>query len=173
MCFESSVLVFNEYTQRFTSFYTFNPESHIKFSDKLIYIQNNKLMETKDFPLNTMQSRIQLVVNKDPLQTKTFDNVFFSGKFTNIKDMLINASFRTKNQNATILEDYIEGGYAIDYREDTYRFAIGRETTNDDTTSYPGRLKGKYLICDYTLNCNDQHNFNLPNINTTYRYSLV
>lgn len=173
LCFDSSVLVFNEYTQRFTSFYTFNPESHIKFSDKLIYIQNNKLMETKDFPLNTMQSRIQLVVNKDPLQTKTFDNVFFSGKFTNIKDMLINASFRTKNQNATILEDYIEGGYTIDYREDTYRFAIGRETTNDDTTSYPGRLRGKYLICDYTFNCNDQHNFNLPNINTTYRYSLV
>nr|DAU41455.1 MAG TPA: hypothetical protein [Bacteriophage sp.] len=29
------------------------------------------------------------------------------------------------------------------------------------------------MICDYTINCDNQHNFNLPNINTTYRYSLV
>lgn len=173
MCFEGAVLVYNEYTQRFTSFYTFNPSTYIKFSDKLLYIQNNKILENADFPLNTMQSKIQYVVNKDPLLTKTFDNVFFSGKFEDINEMLVTAKFSTKNQIGTIEHDYLEDKYAIDYREDTYRFAIGRELTHDDELSLPGRLKGKYLICDYTINCNNQHNFNLPNINTTYRYSLV
>lgn len=173
MCFDNAVLVFNEYTQRFTSFYTFNPKAHLRFSDKLLYIYNNKIMENADFPLNTMQSKLQYVVNKDPLVTKTFDNVFFSGQFRDINSMLIDAKFTTKNQVGTIQENYLTGGYAIDYREDTYRFAIGREGTHEDELSLPGRLRGKYLICDYTINCDNQHNFNLPNINTTYRYSLV
>lgn len=173
MCFDNAVLVFNEYTQRFTSFYTFNPKAHLRFSDKLLYIYNNKIMENADFPLNTMQSKLQYVVNKDPLVTKTFDNVFFSGQFRDINSMLIDAKFTTKNQVGTIQENYLTGGYAIDYREDTYRFAIGREDIHEDELSLPGRLRGKYLICDYTINCDNQHNFNLPNINTTYRYSLV
>ena len=61
----------------------------------------------------------------------------------------------------------------IEQREDTFRFAVGREKTSVDDMSLPGRMKGKYMICDYIINCNDQQNFRLPNINTTYRYSMV
>lgn len=171
-CFNEKALVYNEYTQGFTSFYTYNPESHLKFSDKLLYIKDNKIVESTNNTLNVPQAKIQFVVNKDPLLTKTFDNVYFNGKFSVLKEMLVDAKFATKNQQATILEDYINGGFAIDYREDTYRFAIGREQS-EDPSSYPGRLKGKYLICDYTINCTDKPNFNLPYVNTTYRYSLV
>lgn len=130
-------------------------------------------MQTEDRALNVMECKIQYIINKDILYTKTFDNVFFSGQFRDIKNMLTDATFRTTDQVGTITQDYVNGGYAIDHRENTYRFAIGREQNSDDTLSYPGRLRGKYLICDLTLNCGEQHNFTLPNINTTYRYSLV
>jgi hypothetical protein len=61
--------------------------------------------------------------------------------------MITFSEFRTKNQTATIFNDY------IDNREDTYRFAIGRDKTQLNKLSYPGRLKGKYLVCDYTIEC--------------------
>ena len=172
-CFNNRTLVYNEYTQSFTSFYTENPNNHLKFSDKLLYIKDNIVMQTENRAFNVMECKIQYVINKDILYTKTFDNVFFSGQFRDIKGMLTDATFRTKDQVGTITQDYVIGGYAIDYREDTYRFAIGREQNSEDELSYPGRLRGKYLICDLTLNCGEQHDFTLPNINTTYRYSLV
>ena len=116
---------------------------------------------------------IKFIINKDVLYTKVFDNVFFGGVFDDIYYSLQNVKFNTKSQQATILKNSITDTYAIDYREDTYRFAIGREEESNDTMSYPGRLRGKYMICDYTIKCDNQHNFNLPYVNTTYRRSLV
>lgn len=173
LCFDKGNIVYNEVLQSFTSFYTYKPDNSLLFTDKLIYIKDNKFSEEENKTLKNIQSKITYIVNKDTLQTKTFDNVFFGGVFYNIKDMLKNVVFTTKSQEGTILEDSIDGGYAIDYREDTYRFAIGREKNSSDELSLPGRLKGKYLICDYTIDCSGQKYFNLPNINTTYRYSLV
>ena len=173
MCFDNDVLVYNERTRSFTSIYTFNPNKHASFSDKLLYVKDNKFKENADFPLSKMQCKIQFVVNENPNITKTYDNVYFGGIFSDIKDMMTDIKFTTKHQTGHALEDYLDGGYAIDYREDTYRFAIGREEGNTDDSSYPARLKGKYLICDYTINCDNQKDFNLLNVNTTYRQSLV
>jgi len=68
----------------------------------------------------------------------------------------------------------------IDYREDNYRFAIPREVPNTaggatttSNKSYTGRMRGKYLICDYTFDCNDSRTFKIPYITTIYRYSLI
>ena len=36
--------------------------------------------------------------------------------------MLTDATFRTTDQVGTITQDYVNGGYAIDHRENTYRF---------------------------------------------------
>ncbi|MGM9532988.1 hypothetical protein [Intestinibacter sp.] len=47
------------------------------------------------------------------------------GYFSNINDMLSNVKFDTKSQTSSFLKD-IDDNYIIDYREDTYRFAIGR-----------------------------------------------
>jgi hypothetical protein len=51
----------------------------LKFSDKLLYIKDNNVMQTENRALNVMECKIQYIINKDILYTKTFDNVFFSG----------------------------------------------------------------------------------------------
>ena len=174
MAFNDRVLVFNEVLDRYTSFYTYNPDFHATFADKTIYIKDNKFEEIVPYSDNKMTCKIQFIINKDVLYTKVFDNVFFGGVFDDIYYSLQEVKFNTKSQTASILKNYLDNSkYAIDYREDTYRFAIGREDEAIDSMSYPGRLKGKYLICNYTIKCDDQHNFNLPAINTTYRRSLV
>ena len=120
-----------------------------------------------------MRSKLQIIINKDPLLTKTYDNVFFSGEFDNVQEMMQDIKFTTKTQEGTIFKDDTEVSNPIEQREDTYRFAVGREKESKDDMSLPGRMKGKYMICDYLINCDNQRNFKLPNINTTYRYSLV
>lgn len=172
-CFDDVVLVYNERTRGFTSFYTFVPDKHASFSDKLLYIKDKIFKENADFQDSTMTCKIKYVVNDNPNITKTFDNVYFGGYFTNIDEMLTDINFETKHQRGQALEDDYTGTYAIDYREDTYRFAIGREENATDPYSYPGRLRGKYLICEFIIDCNDQKEFNLLNVNTTYRQSLV
>lgn len=172
MCFENEVLVYNERTRSFTSIYTFNPDKHASFSDKLLYIKNNKFKENADFALSKMQCKIQFIVNDNPNITKTFDNVYFGGVFTDIWNMITDIKFTTKHQVGSALKN-LDDQYAIDYREDTYRFAIGRAEGTENEYSYASRLKGKYLICDYTINCDGNKDFNLLNVNTTYRQSLV
>jgi hypothetical protein len=67
----------------------------------------------------------------------------------------------------------------VDVREDNYRFAISREKVDDKelstiaSKSYLGRMRGKYLICDYTFDCNENREFKIPFIKTTYRYSML
>lgn len=173
MVFDDGNLVYNERLQSYTSFYSFKPEHSLVYSDKVLYIKNNKIFENADFALNHIISKITYIVNQEPLSTKTYDNVFFHGKFKDIKSMFVDVRFTTKTQEGTINKNYIDDSYAIDYREDTYRFAIGRESVTEDDMSLPGRLKGKYLVCDYTIDCSNQMHFNLPNISTTYRQSLV
>lgn len=171
VCFSTNIntLVFNERAQAFTSYYTFIPDFHVSFSDKLLYVKDSHFYENAENPFTI--SNIQLVINKNPLSTKTFDNVFMYGYFSDINNMISNVTFNTKSQQSSFLKD-IDNNYIIDYREDTYRFAIGRQETNDDDMSYSGRLKGKYLICDYTFDC-EGNNFSLPSISTTFRQSLV
>lgn len=173
MGFEDKVLTYDEQIQQFSSFRTFNPDNYLSFPDKLLYIKDQIIKESADFPLNELKSRLQIVINKDPLLTKTFDNVFFSGEFDDVRKMMQVIKFTTKTQEGTIFKDNTEVNNPIEQREDTFRFAVGREKTSVDDMSLPGRMKGKYMICDYIINCNDQHNFRLPNINTTYRYSMV
>ena len=53
-----------------------------------------------------------------------------------------------------------------------------KKITNKDfrqlaSKSYLGRMRGKYLICDYTFDCNNNREFKLPYIKTTYRYSML
>ena len=68
---------------------------------------------------------------------------------------------------------------SIEVREDNYRFAIPREKVSSEaehelgSQSYLGRMRGKYLICDYTFDCNNNREFKLPYIKTTYRYSML
>ena len=49
-----------------------------------------------------------------------------------------------------------------DYREDTFRFPIPRADKNEDALSLPARLRGKYMICDYELDSDIDHTFEIP-----------
>ena len=179
-------LIYNEQLQSFTSFYTHNPNWFFPFSDKLITIKDNNMyylhnmfeVDDSDQPREERISKVEFVVNKDISNTKVFDNVVFSAELENrdgfdspmIKDII----FKTKTQetNALTIND-------IDLREDNYRFAIPREKASGNATqqltsqSYLGRMRGKYLICDYTFDCNNNREFKLPYIKTTYRYSML
>lgn len=179
-------LIYNEQLQSFTSFYTHNPNWFFPFSDKLITIKDNNMyylhnifeVDDSDQPREERISKVEFVVNKDISNTKVFDNVVFSAELENrdgfdspmIKDII----FKTKTQetNALTIND-------IDLREDNYRFAIPREKALGNATqqltsqSYLGRMRGKYLICDYTFDCNNNREFKLPYIKTTYRYSML
>lgn len=103
-----------------------------------------------------------------------------------MNNIVTNITFHTKSQEANPLPPCTYDStvntdlkYAYDYREDTYRFAIGRENINLSDTQQienkanAGRLRGKWLQCEYVFDCNNDKTFKLPYVNTTYRYSLV
>lgn len=182
--FYNKTLIFSEQIGQFTSFYTFDPEVALTFSDKTVLMKDNKYYALNSIDIDGLDStskisKVVFAVNQDGSATKTFDNVYFSGEFNDpsvsselesVNNILLkqDIKFKTKSQQA------IQMSPSIDYREDTYRLAIGREIdTNPSNQSYAGRMKGKYLICEYTFDCNDNRTFKLPYINTTYRYSLV
>ena len=177
-------LIYNEQVQAFTSFYTHNPNWYISLSNKLITIENDNsiyLHNSHDDEIQYKKERvsnIQFVINKDSLNTKVFDNVMFSADLIGVNDtgspMIYDVIFKTKTQetSALTIND-------IELREDNYRFAIPREkVTNKQESqqknqSYLGRMRGKYLICDYTFDCNNNREFKLPYVKTTYRYSML
>lgn len=177
-------LIFNEQLNAFTSFYTHNPNWFFPFSDKLVTIKDNNMYylhniyEVNSDVKEERIAKIQFVVNKDASNTKVFDNVSFDAKLLDndnttpqiVKEIV----FTTKTQHTDKI-DYNN----IDNREDNYRFYIPRESQPDPATqqlvnkSYAGRMRGKYLICDYTFDCNSGREMKIPYIKTTYRYSMV
>ncbi len=177
-------LIFNEQLNVFTSFYTHNPNWFFPFSDKLITIKDNNMYYLHNiYEVNSEQkeervAKICFVVNKDVSNSKVFDNVSFDAKFIDGKNanphVISDITFATKTQKTNPISFQ-----NIDYREDNYRFYIPRESQPDPATqqltnkSYAGRMRGKYLMCDYTFDCNDGREMKIPYIKTTYRYSMI
>lgn len=179
--FYNKSLVFNEQLGVFTSFYTFNPEWALSFSDKIVAIKSNNLYLINTLDIDGLddvdkKAKLQIVINKDGLYTKVYDNIFLSGEFKDENNKLLTSDiidymkFGTKHQTATL-----DSNVVMDYREDTYRMAVPRqdESEQDTSMSYPARLKGKYLTCEYWFDSGIDHTFRIPQITTTYRYSLV
>ena len=178
-----NALIYNEQIQQFTSFYTHDFGHVLQFSNKLVTIKNNdfylhNVYEVTSENKKEHTSKLQFVVNKDIMYTKVFDNVMFDAYLLDndneIPQIIKDVSFKTKTQETDVI-DFND----IDLREDNYRFAIPREKVSDEnmntitSKSYLGRMRGKYLICDYTFDCNNNREFKLPFIKTTYRYSML
>lgn len=190
-------LVFNEQLQEFTCFYTIDPEWMLMFSNRFYSISGNQVylhnttdnLSEQTYPSYTLDdgsyadinlSKIQFIVNKDYEYTKTFDNVFFNGDLIipeseQVTDFNVvkNVYFKTRTQE----NDPIDQSN-MSTREDTYIFAINREKNNNAinnkyNNSFLGRMKGKYLICNYSFDCTQGKSFRIPSIRTTYRYSLI
>lgn len=176
--FDDKSLIFNEQLGRFTSFYTLDPQWTLQFSDKTIIIKNNNyyLLNSSDadgLDSTSKNAKIEIVINKDLQYTKTFDNIRFTGDFkdknnSQITTGMINyLKFGTKDQTAT------SSNLKFDYREETFRLSVPRQddfSSND--LSYPARMRGKYMICQYNIVADNQ-SFKIPYITTTYRYSLI
>lgn len=169
-------------------------------NNKLYYLHN--VTNETDIPHDNNYCKLQLVVNDNSTFTKVFDNVQISGKILRNNDavefvdsenelelmsendefliteisespLMQKSNFVTKHQVSETLNVS-----SIDEREDSYRFPIPREIRKDVDTqrsidmSFAGRMRGKYLICNYSFDANDD-DFKIDNIITTYRYSLV
>ena len=176
--FYDKSLVFNEYTDCFTSFYTFNPEWALEFSDKVVAIKNNKLyrinsLDTDGIDTVSKDAKIQFMVNDNIQNTKVFDNVRLSGEFLDANKQPLTTSNIGKMQFSTKTQNSSEQDIVFDYREDTYRFSIPRQSDSDDTSTYLPRLRGKYLICNYKFTVNGEQTFRIPFITTTYRQSKL
>lgn len=178
--FYDKSLIFNEQLGRFTSFYTFNPDWALQFSDKIITIKDNgyyiiNTLDTDGLSEVDKTAKIQFVVNKDAMTTKTFDNISIAGEMLDqnggniTKGLVTSILFNTKHQVATSTQP------TFDYRENTYRLPVPRQDTNNEDTSlsYPARMRGKTMVCDYEFDTNNEKTFKIPFITTTYRYSLI
>ena len=166
-------LVFNEQLNVFTSFYTHDYDHALQFGNKLITLRGQDFYEHNETidvskSVEPLISKIQFVVNDKYPNTKVFDNVSFDADFKDNVNNITQVYFTTKSQTSnTINADNIE------CREDNYRFPIPRELEIENTMSYAGRMRGKYLTHFYTFDCNDSKSFKIPYIKTTYRQSLL
>ena len=172
-------LIFNEQCNFFTSFYTHAIDFALPFSDHIATIKDNNIYyihNTYNLINSNVEDKIcklQLIINDNYIQTKVYDNVFFDAQLDDLKQ-ITSIVFTTKTQYTDAIDYQV-----IDNREDTYRFFIPREHLDDAETqtkesmSYAARMRGKYLICDYTFNCNEERQIEIPFIKTTYRDSLV
>lgn len=165
-------LNYSEMTQVYMSFISAEPKWYLDFKSKYYsFDSNNDLWKHNidDGTSNRLNSdtynssRIRFLVNEDYQQTKVFDNVTYTGDNVN----LMNPSyiFRTTNQTSTTVDSY-----SIINREGTFRFAIPRQTGTD---KFASRIKGKYLMCDYTFTNASGFSFTLPFVETTFRYSAI
>ncbi len=181
-CLYDKSLIYNERLNAFTSLYTFDPDFTLPFTDKTVTIKNGDFyiinsLDISGFGDIDKDIRLRIVVNKDAQYTKVFDNIIFQGDFIDPnnrilrQDVLDKATFTTKHQSVTKEGQDLQ----FDYREDTYRMPIPRQDDFDidDNTSFPARLRGKYLVCDYKFKSDKDYSFQMPQITTTYRYSKI
>lgn len=172
-------LVLNERLGVFTSFYTHDYDHSLTLGDRFITVKNNvegksnvfyKHNEQVDMSteVEPLTAELKIIVADNYPYTKVFDNVLFAADFTDNVDNISKFVFKTKNQ--TSFEGSAED---IECREDTYRFAIPREECEMNEMSYAGRMRGKYLEEFYTFDCNDNKQFTIPYIKTTYRQSRL
>lgn len=180
---DGSSLIFNEQLNCFTSFYTHKPDWQALFSDYLVTIQDNNFYYIHDkyhFENDLIEDKIaniKFIINDNPINTKVYDNVSFNGNLIDNENdqpkLITSVKFYTKTQTSE------EVTYQnIENREDNYRFYIPREHQENPSMqeiknkSYASRMRGKYLICDYTFDCNNKE-ISIPYIKTTYRNSMI
>lgn len=180
-------LIYNEQSDCFTSFYSHIPDWGLRFYDRLITIRGTNFYKNDSFgeeaDVEDLIAKVTFAVNPNPEYTKVFDNQWLSG---NIEDpnnsspqVITSVKCYTKTQ------DSFEINYNnIECREDTYRFPIPRQDRGDLGSSdeseqdilnrsFSPRMRGKYMLCEYTFDCNDDKKIEIPLIKTTFRQSML
>lgn len=180
-------LIYNEQSDCFTSFYSHIPDWGLRFYDRLITIRGTNFYKNDSFgeeaDVEDLIAKVTFTVNPNSEYTKVFDNQWLAG---NIEDpnnsspqVITSVKCHTKTQ------DSFEINYNnIECREDTYRFPIPRQDRGDLGSSdeseqdilnrsFSPRMRGKYMLCEYTFDCNDDKKIEIPLIKTTFRQSML
>ena len=164
---------YSETSKAFLSFVTTEPEWYITVNGRCYSFDNknvlrmhnageaNNLNPTITTSGTISESKIKFIVNQDYFETKVFDNVEYDSSFNGV-DQFTKIKFNTKSHTDALLSIG-----DITYLEDTYRFSMPRATSVD----YPERLRGKYLVSEYTFKSDTGKYFVLPYITTKFRQS--
>lgn len=189
-------LVYNEQTQSFQSIYTFVPIYRATINNdlylantELIYVQNKQHIDNYSLLFNKPAfPKVRIVVNKNNIYTKTFDNLTFGGRMYKgslptivnwpmqrgngeyIKEEHLNTpmhhlifTFETPlKQKSTV-----RGDKAASVDEYDYRLAIPR---NGSDVEYGNRMRGKTMQCEIASDYNST-DFSLQYITTKFRMS--
>ena len=150
-------LLYSEQLGSFQSFTDSMPRFYMDFNGRLFYIDTNGSIYEKSPGVSFSDNiYVRLMINKDFMYTKVFDNV----ELYSDNDIELSAEYNTSKQNGVILVG------AFENRERTYISAIPRD--NEET-----RLRDKYLESNYNIKGIDGNNFSIPYIKTKYRYSVI
>ena len=181
-------VVYSEIVDAFTSIYDIPFEHTISFPERLFFIENNKIYDTRNnyhpnkvinTHNNPIYPYIQYVVNKDYTYVKTFDIQTFGGRFYG------GDGYTTKEENQQIVYD---GGLQFDYktplkqhsysdyrdvvtdREYDFRLNIPRNMPRNQTQDWGDRMRGKTIQCEIKSTTNDS-DFSLQYVITKFRMS--
>ena len=192
-------LVYSELIQAFSSVYTFTPLYRTVVQNNL-YLSNEDsvyLWNTQNIP-NYAQlfnepifPKVRIVVNKNNIYTKTFDNITFGGRmYKGSLQTIANWPMQSGNGmyvtgehlNAPMhhltftfetplkQKSAIRGDKAASVDEYDYRLAIPRNGSHDTQIEYGNRMRGKTMQCEIASDYNST-DFSLQYITTKFRMS--
>lgn len=180
-------LIYNEQSDCFTSFYSHIPDWGLRFYDRLITIRGTNFYKNDSFgeeaDVEDLIAKVTFTVNPNPEYTKVFDNQWLAGNIEDPNNLSPQVITSVKCHTKT--QDSFEINYNnIECREDTYRFPIPRQDRGDLGSSdeseqdilnrsFSPRMRGKYMLCEYTFDCNDDKKIEIPLIKTTFRQSVL
>jgi hypothetical protein len=172
---------YSEPLKAYMSFISSKPKWYLDFSNKYYSFDENNVLwkhNSNDAAYNELSitpsttgditthfydnSFISYIVNGEYVQTKTFDNVSFSGD--NVESTILDINFDTKTQSSNKVK-----WENITKREDTYKFAIPRDEAE---IMFSSRMRGKFLKSNFLFTTNGTQ-FTIPYIETTYRHSMI
>lgn len=195
----NDTIVYNEQIQAFSSIYTFTPLYKAIIGNDLyvadyncIYIQDSQDLESHTKLFNKPAfPKVRIVVNKNNIYTKTFDNLTFGGRMYKgslptitkwpmergngeyVEGEHLNApmhhlifTFETPLKQKSA----IRGDRAASVNEYDYRLAIPRNGSQDSEIEYGNRMRGKTMQCEIASDYNST-DFSLQYIITKFRMS--
>lgn len=195
----NETLVYSEQIQAFSSVYTFTPlyrtivqnDLYLSSNDS-IYLWNTQNVQNYAQLFNEpIYPKVRVVVNKNNIYTKTFDNLTFGGRMYKgslptivnwpmqrgngmyVKDEHLNSpmhhlifTFETPLKQKSA----VRGDKATSVDEYDYRLAIPRNGSHDSDIEYGNRMRGKTMQCEIASDYNST-DFSLQYIITKFRMS--
>ena len=195
----NETLVYSELIQAFSSVYTFTPLYRTMVQNNLylsnedsIYLWNTQNVSNYAQLFNEpIFPKVRIVVNKNNIYTKTFDNITFGGRmYKGSLQTIANWPMQSGNGiyvtgehlNAPMhhltftfetplkQKSAIRGDKAASVDEYDYRLAIPRNGSHDTQIEYGNRMRGKTMQCEIASDYNST-DFSLQYITTKFRMS--